>query len=792
MRLWLLIVLVFCSGARAAVLTNTMEGANGMLTPVSASASSIGNLGTWTVDPDPLTELWITNIQSFKWAEDNGTSCWCNNMSSDHNHALLTFSSSQDNVSFGFQCYLEGGDAFGYYDLFGVIGGGDYCILSYRNQSGADPFVELHTASGVSATWIPTTNTWYWVTGKRVKATKRCDLSFYSEPGLVLQFTTNLDMVSSVAATEVRVGRHDSHAQYGTLNVYFDTLLLDVGASPTFPLFPTSNAPPIIPPERRIDWSSAGVTVPSSGWPIWTNALAAGATGNGTTDDSAALQAAIRACPSGQVVYLPPGQYKLATGLVVTNSIVLRGAGISNTVIKSACANPTIQFIPPGYGSRTSANLTNGMTQGSTNLVVDSSMTNAAFKVGSTLFIDQTNDSVFVLEYGNEGLCNWCGRTNGSRAMGQIATITAISGSNVTVDTPMFWTYTNAPQGYWYARPNLPYCGLEDLCVNGAGIVSGDNTVDFYLCQNSWARNVQMMYGNRAQIRLYMCSHCVVRDSYVVHAASFGITSYGIELDMDCLCLVENNRFNDLSAGPVMAWVSSGNVIGYNYLTNFYVSPNWNPESLQTHDAHCFMNLYEGNYTPMFYFDFIHGSSSHQTVFRNRSVGWQTAMTENTYAVVIEATNTFLNVVGNVLGKSGYHTDYEITGVNSGETYKHIYKLGYWTTGLNTHFEFYDPNVTNTLLRHMNYDTVTATNSGVVWNTNANRTLPDSLYLASKPAFFGSTTWPWVDPLSPANSLDPTNLPAGWRLHYGTESNIFSRSLNAVTVHAGTMTQPTP
>ena len=38
--------------------------------------------------------------------------------------------------------------------------------------------------------------------------------------------------------------------------------------------------------------------------------------------------------------------------------------------------------------------------------------------------------------------------------------------------------------------------------------------------------------------------------------------------------------------------------------------------------------------------------------------------------------------------------------------------------------------------------------TGAVYYDPANRvrTLPDSLYLESKPAFFGDLPWPWVDP----------------------------------------------
>ena len=53
-----------------------------------------------------------------------------------------------------------------------------------------------------------------------------------------------------------------------------------------------------------------------------------------------------------------------------------------------------------------------------------------------------------------------------------------------------------------------------------------------------------------------------------------------------------------------------------------------------------------------------------------------------------------------------------------------------------------DPKVKPTTLRDGNFDYVTNT---VKWDTTA-QTLPNSLYLTSKPAFFGSLTWPWVDP----------------------------------------------
>ncbi|MGZ6126007.1 MAG: hypothetical protein ACXWLR_13655, partial [Myxococcales bacterium] len=56
-----------------------------------------------------------------------------------------------------------------------------------------------------------------------------------------------------------------------------------------------------------------------------------------------------------------------------------------------------------------------------------------------------------------------------------------------------------------------------------------------------------------------------------------------------------------------------------------------------------------------------------------------------------------------------------------------------------------DPRVLATLIRDGNYDYVT---KEVRWRKGRKR-LPDSLYLTSKPAFFGDNPWPWVDPDGP-------------------------------------------
>jgi hypothetical protein len=89
---------------------------------------------------------------------------------------------------------------------------------------------------------------------------------------------------------------------------------------------------------------------------------------------------------------------------------------------------------------------------------------------------------------------------------------------------------------------------------------------------------------------------------------------------------------------------------------------------------------------------------------------------------------------------------YEQTGQGSGDPYSGVNAV--WLLGYEAiHWEQAgDPQVLNTVIRDGNYDFLT---DSVQWHTTPGfaGTLPNSLYLRSKPAFFGASPWPWVDPL---------------------------------------------
>jgi hypothetical protein len=241
----------------------------------------------------------------------------------------------------------------------------------------------------------------------------------------------------------------------------------------------------------------------------------------------------------------------------------------------------------------------------------------------------------------------------------------------------------------------------------------------------------------------------------VHHAHNYlpGANAYGISLEnQSTQTLIENNIVYYLNGGLMTDSAGPGNVLAYNYVDLMfgrdYPNATWlTGDLVANHCAHPYMNLWEGNMGSQISADNIHGSSSHQTFFRNYVDRTFTGftLTGNLTDVVLAANNRFMNVVGNVLGRPGDEAIakavYEQTTGNCLDTVA-VFKFGYPSNcGVGT---VSDPQVAATVLRHGNYDFLTKSTK---WDPAiTNQTLPPSLYLGSKPAYFGAVPWPPIGP----------------------------------------------
>jgi len=516
----------------------------------------------------------------------------------------------------------------------------------------------------------------------------------------------------------------------------------------------------VIPDDRRVDWRPG---VPG-GIPSRTTQCANvreapyNARGDGVADDSGAIQMAIDACPAGQVVLVPEGTYRLTRGLSIMEGIVLRGEGPDRTRLEGdGVGEKAIVQVGSWDEMPAEIDVVSGLDKGSTVLGL-SAVTE--FATGDFVIVDQENDGDLVRVEGSESPCIWGSRNDGTRLLGQIVEVTSVDGAarTIVVDPPLAMTLTAGlnPQVTKVRNRVVQGAGIEDLYVADRSY-RGDNNANirFWGVAYSWIRNVESADVSGRHIQLTKCSRCEVRDSYVHHAHVYdpGANAYGISVENQTSdTLIENNIVYTLNVGIVGASSGPGNVIAYNYMDRMYErrypdAPWLMADLSANHCAHPFMNLWEGNMVSQISGDDIHGSSSHQTFFRNYVDRQHEGLvhTGNLTDVVFAANNRYMNLVGNVLGRPGDDAlagaVYDQVSGNCLDTVA-VYKLGYPSDcgiGMVT-----DPQVAATILRHGNFDYF---NNAAQWDSSiAEHNLPASLYLADAPAFFGSTPWPAIGP----------------------------------------------
>ncbi len=195
---------------------------------------------------------------------------------------------------------------------------------------------------------------------------------------------------------------------------------------------------------------------------------------------------------------------------------------------------------------------------------------------------------------------------------------------------------------------------------------------------------------------------------------------------------------------------------------------------------------FEGNQAFNFDGENTWGGAFLNTVFRNHLTGKRRSvapltLTDSGYmrGVSLARGHWYYNVAGNVIGQpSGSAlTAFEQTAPPWTDIGS-VWKLGPDVSNWNAPA---DARVLSTLLRGGNFDYVT---DSVRWESIAAQALPDSLYLTGRPAFFGSTPWPWVDPVGPTKTF---LLPARWRF-----DNPGAPLPSPTTVSGATTASPAP
>jgi hypothetical protein len=529
-----------------------------------------------------------------------------------------------------------------------------------------------------------------------------------------------------------------------------------------------------LPAERSINWiGSAGIPggIPTNRTTYQT--IPAGAS-------QSTIQTALNSAPANTVVMLSSGTYSISN-LTIPSNVTLRGAGPGLTILNTTGSSngdvAAVRFGPKVQGEYTATahDISSGYTKGSTSIVLNNT-TNIS--VGTLLVIDQLNDSSLVTNNGTYGTISWNSRNSGARVQGQTVEVKSISGNTVTFDPPLYMTYKSslAPQAMSF-NAGATMAGLENLTVkaNGKGytaMIAMDGT------KYSWVKGVETDFADGDHMDIGFGSfRNEVRNSYFHDG--FIHDSGSVDTDLmiagkSSANLIENNIFYRMHVSIMLNWGASGNVLGYNFSGGAYhtnpMANNIPTSQIQdmsgNHGAHPMFNLWEGNIADKFHEDSYWGSSSHNIYFRNFGTGetyvfppynsrgtWQISSgaytSQGMRAFATDYQQQYTSWIGNIAGSN--HTingnTQKIAVYAESRPYQSVislFSVGYGDVSdaaggsANKSSKVY-----TTLLMHGNWD---SNSKQVEYKSGELTTLPSSMYLTSKPAWFGSTQWPSIGP----------------------------------------------
>jgi hypothetical protein len=559
-------------------------------------------------------------------------------------------------------------------------------------------------------------------------------------------------------------------------------------------------SPPLKPLQIAADrmplpgtWESAGV---EGGIPNRTAICADvaqapyGADSTGVDSAVRAIQRAIDQCPNGQVVYVPAGTYKIDGRIQIRKSITLRGARQA-TVFMVSTANPILiqgnmPWPPPRNNPGYFTSVSGGAKRGSTEVTV----TNAAsIAAGTMVMVDEEDDPALV----------WTRTCELYRSRASMHMVEARDGNTIRFRPALPIDYERSPRLSVFPDV-VKNAGVENINFVGNGQLPTD-FIRIASAWNVWVKGSEFSNMPSKTVVVSWSGHVELRRNYLHDQSNGGPNSQGLDLvnDVNWSLVVDNicsaAGFPAINIGDAGAGANFsggfGNVIAYNYcVDSYYTDPPTSPNHRMmasdigtNHSPHPQYNLVEGNVMGKFGADGYHGSSSHTVVFRNVITAknkWIHAT--NRTAIQVDRRNLYYAIIGNVLGQVGSPTTYEYA-TTSGWSGSAIFRLGFPDAG-NGGYQgtfppisipagsggprdlYVDRNTTKlgTLLIEGNWNAYAARQD---W-TSAPFTLPNSLFLSSKPSWFGDLAWPPVDPANPRTN-DPTIIPAGYRFVHGKD-----------------------
>ena len=585
-----------------------------------------------------------------------------------------------------------------------------------------------------------------------------------------------------------------------------------------------------LPAERSTLWNPG--MMGAGGIPARSTVCSTLTPNGGIQDDTKRIQAAINACPAGQVVRLSAGTFFINGGnyILINKGITLRGAGPGLTTLAKTNGAKPFQSEPGPHPSPlvvvgTSLFSTTGDSidvVASTNLTADAAkgaytvtVANAAgFVPGQIVLLDEASGADWRTDPQGRGQIwaapdwrvvwqkhnpavqyvddfepgafpatpqsagSWFSRSD--RPTSEVKQIASISGATITFTTPIHISYRSghAAQLSRYARPHVKNAGVEDLTMTG-----GDaGNLRFNWAALSWARNVESTVWHGEGVAIHSSFRIELREFYIHDAAwaQPGGGGYAISLSSGSAeVLIENGIAVRANKVIVARSAGAGSVVGYNYMDMSYINTNgaWIETGINaSHMVGSHHVLFEGNESHNADSDNTHGNSIYNTFFRNH-LRCIRAPFDNQAGGRIDDAKQPSNGPRRCIGSMAYSYWMSFAGNVLGAA-NQMDGFAFETT-----FTSGKPGIWmlgwDTVKPYRTDAQVSATalrhgnfdylTNTVQWDEEAsNRALPNSLYLSGKPAFFEAGRG-YVWPwVDPVGTTKLHTLPAKARYDAGT------------------------
>jgi Pectate lyase superfamily protein len=420
----------------------------------------------------------------------------------------------------------------------------------------------------------------------------------------------------------------------------------------------TSLLSAILPAERQIDWSQAGVPANKllSFKPV-VNITDFGGKPDGITPADEAFQKALHHLGGNEgTIFFPKGNYLFHKSIVMRNRLIIKGEGADKTLLKFDLHGQNDLIRATGVLQSDKIPLNADAAKDTHFIQIARNM---GFKKGDWIKLTQKDDSLVTSD--------WAKGT-----VGQIFQIQEVTenpsiyiGVKLKLNHPLRKSYVLADLATVQKIQPVEQIGVEALKIKRLDATEGQTSnIYFDHVVQSWVWGVESEKCNYAHITLNASAQVTISGCYFLEAFGYGSggKGYGVMTQVTSSdCLVEDNIFKTLRHAMILQAGANGNVYAYNYSMdpyrdNFIVSNSVGDFAL--HGNWTYANLFEGNVGQNIMVDNSHGKNGAcNTFFKNKVETWG--------ILVYPGSGDALNFVGNEVTNQGlFYGRYMLGGLD--------------------------------------------------------------------------------------------------------------------------------